>query len=98
MTIPILVEPSPAGFRAITGGPLDLSAEAASAAEALTALESQIDSRLAHGAILVQHPVPAPQSPIPMIPLAENPLFDKWMEAIDKYREQKELEDRAAYE
>jgi hypothetical protein len=53
---------------------------------------------LARGAVIVQHPIPAPQSPIPLIPLAENPLFDKWMEAIDKYREEKELQDRAAYE
>lgn len=98
MTISILVEPSPAGFRAITGGPLDLSAEAMSAAEALAALQAQIDSRLRHGAILVHHSVPAPQVPIPLIPLAENPLFDAWQEAIEKAREEKELQDRATYE
>ncbi len=98
MTISILVEPSQAGFRARTGGPLDMSAEATSAAEAVTALQAQIDCRFARGAILVQHAVPAPQSPIPLIPLAENPLFDAWLDAIEKYREEKELEDRATYE
>jgi hypothetical protein len=98
MTISILVEPSQLGFRATTGGPLDLSVEATSAAEALTALQLQIDSRFAHGAILVQHPVPAPQSPIPMIPLTENPLFDAWLESIEKSRDEKELQDRAAFE
>lgn len=98
MTIPILVEPSQAGFRATTGGPLDLSAEAASAAEALTALQAKIDSRFAHGAILVHHQAPAPQAPIPLIPLVENPLFDAWLEAIKRYREEKELQDRATYE
>lgn len=98
MTISILVEPSPIGFRATTGGPLDLSAEAASAAEALTALQAKIDSRFGHGAVLVQHAVPAPQSPIALIPLAENPLFDAWLEAIEKYREEKEQQDRATYE
>src|SRR5688572_14553191 len=39
MTIPILVEPSPSGFFATTAGPLDLSAEASSVAEALHALK-----------------------------------------------------------
>ena len=97
MTISILVEPDQLGFRATTGGPLNLSAEAASAAEALTALQAQIDSRFERGAILVHHPVPAPQSPIPLIPLAENPLFDAWLEAIEKYREEKEAQDRATY-
>lgn len=98
MAISILVEPSQAGFRATTGGPLDLSAEAASAAEALTALQAKIKSRFEHGAILVHHPVPAPQSPVSLIPLAENPMFDAWLEAIEKYREEKELQDRATYE
>ena len=98
MTISILVEPSPVGFRATTGGPLDLSAEAAAAADALTALQTKIDSRFKHGAILVHHAVPAPQSPIPMVPLAENPLFDAWLEAVEKYREEKELQDRATFE
>jgi hypothetical protein len=98
MTISILVEPSQVGFRASTGGPLDLSAEAASAAEALTALQAQIDSRFKHGAILVQHSVPAPPSPIPLVPLAENPLFDAWLAEIERYRDDKELQDRATYE
>ncbi len=98
MTISILVEPSQVGFRAVTGGPLDLSAEAASAAQALTALQAKIDSRFEHGAMLFQRALPAPPSPIPLIPLAENPLFDAWLQAIEKYREEKELQDRAAYE
>jgi hypothetical protein len=97
MTISILVEPNQLGFRASTGGPLDLTAEAASAAEALAALQAQIDSRFEHGAIVVHHPVPAPRPPIPLIPLAENPLFDAWLEAIEKYREEKEAQDRATY-
>ncbi len=98
MTISILVEPSQVGFRATTGSPLDLSAEAGSVAAALTDLQAQIGSRFAQGAILIQHPMPAPQSPIPLIPLAENPLFDAWLEAIEKFREEKELQDRAIYE
>jgi len=97
VTISILVEPTQAGFRATTGGPLDLSVEATSAVEAVTALQEKIDSRFEHGAILVQHPVPVPQSPIPLIPLAENPLLDVWLDAVEKYREEKETQDRAIY-
>src|SRR5437588_523462 len=63
MTTSILVEPCQAGFRAITGGPLDLSAAAASAAEALVALQAKINSRFEHGAILVDHSVRAVRSP-----------------------------------
>ena len=98
MTISILVEPSEVGFRATTGGPLDLSAEAASAAEAVTALRAKIDSRFEHVAILVDHAAPTPQPPIPLIPIAANPLYEAWLEAIEKYREEKELQDRAIYE
>ena len=98
MTIPILVEPSHTGFLASTGGPLDLSAEAVSADAALTALQAKIESRFEHGAILVHRNVPSPQSPIRMTPLAEHPLFDAWMDAVEKYRDEKELQDRATYE
>jgi hypothetical protein len=90
MTISILVEPSPTGFCATTGGPLDLSAEAASAAEAINALHEKIDHRLERGAILVDHPVRAPQSPIPVLSLAENPLFDAWLAAVETYRAERE--------
>ena len=98
MTIPILVEPTQVGFRATTGAPLNLSTEAASAADALNALQTKIDSRFEHGAILIQHPVPAPQSPVRLIPLAEHPLFDAWLQGIEKFCEEKELQDRAIYE
>jgi hypothetical protein len=37
-------------------------------------------------------------APIPLIPLAENPLFDAWLEAIEKYRDEKDFQDRATYE
>jgi hypothetical protein len=51
MTISILVEPSHVGFRATTGGPLELSA---SAAEAVDALQELIAARLERGAILTE--------------------------------------------
>ena len=97
MSISILVEPKESGFRATTGGPFELSAEASSAAEALSAVQAQIKSRFERGAIIVQHPEPAPRSPIPLLPLAENPLLDAWLEAVEKYREEKESQDRTTY-
>jgi hypothetical protein len=90
MTISILVEPSQVGFRAKTGGPLELSAEAASAAEAVSALQDMIAVRLERGAILIDHPVHPPRPPIPVLSLSENPLFDAWLEAVETYRAEQE--------
>jgi hypothetical protein len=90
MTIAILVEPSPMGFCASTGGPLDLSAEAASAAEAVNALREKIARRLELGAILIDHPIHAARPPIPILRLPENPLFDAWLVAVETYRTEQE--------
>jgi hypothetical protein len=90
MTISILAEPSEVGFRATTGGPLELSAEAASAAEAVNSLQEKIASRLERGAILIDHSVAPPRPPIPVLTLAENPLFDAWLAAVDADRAERE--------
>jgi hypothetical protein len=90
MTISILVERSQAGFRATTGGPLELSAEAASAAEAVNALQEKIANRIARGAILIDHPVPPPRPPVPVVPLGQNPLLDAWLAAVETYRAERE--------
>lgn len=86
MTIPILVEPSPSGFFATTGGPLELSAEASSAAEAVHALQEKIARRLERGAILIDHAIPPAQPPIPILPLSENPLLEPWLAAVETFR------------
>jgi hypothetical protein len=86
MTISILVEPSQVGFRATTGGPLELSAEAASAAEAVNALQEMITGRLERGAVLIDQHVSPPPFPIPVLSLSRNPLFDAWLAAVEKYR------------
>lgn len=86
MAITMLVEPIPTGFFATTGGPLDLSAEAASAAEAVHALQEKIARRLEGGAVLIDHPTQATRTPIPVLPLSENPLFEPWLEAVEKHR------------
>jgi hypothetical protein len=86
VTISILVEPSPNGFSAATGGPLDLSAEAASVAEAIKALYEKFTRRLERGAILIEDPVQSARQAIPVLPLSENPLFDTWLAAVETYR------------
>lgn len=86
MSISILVEPSETGFRATTGAPLDLSADAPSAAEAVNALNEKIARRLQTGAMLVEHPGPAPRPPIAILPLADNPLVDDWLAAVEELR------------
>ncbi|HEX3146626.1 MAG TPA: hypothetical protein VHR66_00900 [Gemmataceae bacterium] len=96
MSIPILIEPALGGFRAAAGGPLDLSAEATSVAEAVAALRSKIASRLSGGAILIEQSIATMSPPIPVVPLAENPLFDNWLAAIDDYRNEQELREQLA--
>ena len=96
MSIPILVEPAANGFRAIAGGPFDLAAEAADAGAAVAALRAKIADRLAGGAVLIEQAVPPPRSPIPVVPLAANPLFDDWLKAVEEYRAERAAEDQAA--
>ena len=97
MSISILVEPATNGYRAITGGPLDLVAEAATASAAVAAVQAKIAARLQSGARIVELPVP-PKSPIPELPLAENPLLDQFLAAVEEYRNQRDAEDQALYQ
>jgi hypothetical protein len=96
MSIPILVEPAANGYRAEAGSPLDLSAEADTAAGAVAALRAKIADRLRGGAVLIEQPVHALPSPIPVVPLAENPLFDDWLAAVEDYRNSRDAEERTA--
>jgi hypothetical protein len=95
MSIPILVEPAANGFRAVAGGPLDLAAEAADAAGAVAALRAKIADRLAGGAVLIEQSVAPPPSPVPVLPLAENPLFDDWLRAVEEFRTRQDAEEWA---
>ena len=96
MSISILVEPGAYGFRAAAGSPLDLSAEGDSPAAAVAALRGKIANRLSGGAILIEQSVSNPVSPVPVLPLAENPHFDDWLVAIGEYRKARDAEERAA--
>ena len=48
------------------------------------------------GTVLIEQPVPAATSPIPIVPLAENPLFDDWLAAVEEYRNARDAEEWAA--
>ncbi len=96
MSIPILVEPAANGFRAAAGSPLDLCAEGDSAAAAVAALRAKIADRLRGGAMVIEQSITNPASPVPAIPLAENPLFDEWLVAVEDYRNARDAEERAA--
>jgi hypothetical protein len=72
---------------------LDLSAEAASAAEAIRALKEKIARRLERGAMLLEQPVPGARPPIPILPLTENPLLDTWLAAVETFRAEQEKQE-----
>lgn len=95
MEIPVLVEPSPTGFRASTGAPLGLTADGPTADAALAALRTAVAERILAGAQVRTLTITGP-TPTPTRRLAENPLFDDWLRAVEEYREQKDAEERAA--
>jgi hypothetical protein len=93
MQIPILIEPvAGKGYRARGGEPLALTAEGATAEEALEKLRDLFDHRLAGGAQLV--PLEVPDSDNPWMKMAgifkDDPLFDDWQQAIADYRQKVE--------
>jgi hypothetical protein len=91
MQIPILVEPISAnGFRASTGAPLHLHADAANRAEALQALRELIDRRVAAGAELVELTVGAAAHPLAKFAgcFKDDPLLQEWKDAMREYRDQ----------
>ena len=92
MEIPVLVEPSATGFRAATGAPLGLSADGPTADAAVAAIQTIVADRFRAGAQIrtVTVAVPGPSK------LADNPLFDDWLRAVEQYREQRDAEERAA--
>ena len=92
MNIPVLIEPiANNGCRATGGLPFEITVEGATRDEALGRLRAEIDKRMARGAIVVPLEI-TPTEDHPWIQGAgifrDNPLFDKWQEAISEYRRQ----------
>ena len=89
MEIPVLIEPVAGnGYRARTGDPLGLTAEGATADEALRTLQTLVAQRMASGTQLVPLSVSETASPWRRVAgMFENdPLFDEWQQAIAERR------------
>jgi len=90
MSITILVEPIQTGFRASTGSPLEMSAEAASRDEVIAKLQHQVNQRLLNGAELVSLNSSSPIKANPWVKFAgmfaNDPEFAAWQEAIAENR------------
>jgi len=96
MEIPVLLEPLPdGGFRARSGDPLELTGQGDSPDSALRNLRDLIQTRIASGSLLTTIEVLTVQAgrhPGAGI-YRDEPLFDQWRAAIDRYRQ--EIEDKA---
>jgi hypothetical protein len=102
MQIPVLVEPIANGFRARTGEPLGLSAEAPTAEEAVFQVRELLAAKLANGIGMVSLDVPemVDKSPLPGAGIfsPDDPLVQEWIEImaenrrLENEREAQELE------
>lgn len=97
MNIPVLLEPIATGFRASTGAPLNLTAEAPTADLALASIRGTIHAKLAAGAKIVELDVPSTTREQELAgALAADPMFDEWVEAMKEYRREREAEEDEA--
>lgn len=81
MTVPILVEPVAGGFRASTGGPLALSADGPTAADAVAALRGLVAARSeGRDQVAVGPPFAAP--------IGDDPWFAEFLAACAENRAQ----------
>lgn len=91
MELPVVVEPMNGnGYRATGAGGLSigLAAEGATAEEAMNRLAEQIRTRLHAGATLTALSIAAEEAPWARDAgyLRDNPLYERWREAMDEYR------------
>jgi predicted RNase H-like HicB family nuclease len=94
MEIPVLLEPLPdGGFQARSAEPLGLTAQGDTPDAALQQLRDLIQTRAASGAILTSIEVPTTkygESYLGAGIYKDEPLFDRWREAIEAYRQEVE--------
>jgi hypothetical protein len=91
MQIPVLIESVAGnGYRARVGEPLAMSAEGATADEALRKLHELINKQLAQGAQLVPLEVTTEEKPWMRFAgmFKDDPYFEDWQKAIAEYRRQ----------
>ena len=92
MQITVLVEPlQDSGFRAVTGQPLHVEADAPTREEAVDKVRQLIEERLGKGAEVVNLQVGSSKHPLTPFAgiLRDDPLLEPWKSAINEYRDQR---------
>jgi predicted RNase H-like HicB family nuclease len=93
MEIPVLLEPLPGGgFQARSADLLGLTAQGDTPDSALRHLRDLIETRAASGVILTSIDLPTPKyGPYPGAGMyKDDPLYERWREAVEAYRQQVE--------
>jgi hypothetical protein len=88
MELPVLVSPQATGFRASTGGPLDLTADGPTPDAAVDALRSLLATRLQRSQIRTVVVTDVDSLRAAARKLGESPLFEDWVQAVEEYRRQ----------
>jgi hypothetical protein len=91
MDIPVLLEPTPTGWRASTGAPLNLVAEGQDREAALTDVRDQILRRYIAGARIATFTIPECDPRLDIVAeMAEDREFlEQWAQAVHEVREEK---------
>src|SRR5262245_23997978 len=96
LQLPVLIEPLPEGkgFVARLGDPFNLSATAATEAEALLSLQEAYERKLAQGARVAALPARVPLFPPSTGYLPDDDLTREWLDAVEEYRKACDAADR----
>ena len=86
MELPVLVLPQPSGFRASTGGPLDLTADGPTADAAVDALRAVVVAKMQTGTVRTLTVSDADFTGALARRIGESPLFEDWVRAVEEYR------------
>jgi hypothetical protein len=87
MDIPVLLEPTPTGWRASTGGPFNLVTEGPDKESVLAELRRQIVMKYVSGTRVVSLTVPEPHPSLEIAArMAKNPFMEEWDQAIRENR------------
>jgi hypothetical protein len=86
MELPVYIEPSPGGFRATTGGPLDLTANGPTVDAAAAALQQLVTARLRAGQLRTLTVTGIDPILAAARVVGQNPLFENWVREVEEYR------------
>jgi len=86
MELPVLVLPHPPGFRATTGGPLDLVADGPTPDAAMDALKTLVTEKVRPGQLRKLTVTDIDTMLASAAKLGASPLFEDWVKAVEEYR------------